>query len=47
MSGRLKIKHARLAVGYAKDDYWLASDLSAGVKWGGNACKRCPHTFLH
>jgi len=34
MSGRLKMKHARLAAGYAKDDYWLASDLgvvSAGV----------------
>jgi len=25
------MKHARLAVGYAKDDCWLASDLSAGV----------------
>jgi len=31
MSGRLKMKHARLAAGYAKDDCWLALDLSAGV----------------
>jgi len=31
MSGRLKMKRGRLAVGYAKDDYWLASDLPAGV----------------
>jgi len=31
MSGRLKINWGRLAVGYAKDDYWLASDLPAGV----------------
>jgi len=31
MSGRLKMKRARLAVIYAKDDYWLASDLPAGV----------------
>jgi len=29
MSGRLKIKCARLAAGYAKDVYWLASDLPA------------------
>jgi len=25
------MKRARLAVGYAKDNYWLASDLPAGV----------------
>jgi len=25
------MKRARLAVIYAKDDYWLASDLPAGV----------------
>jgi len=31
MSGRLKMKRARLAAGYAKDDYCLASDLSARV----------------
>jgi len=31
MSGRLEMKRARLAVGYAKDDYWLASDMPAGV----------------
>jgi len=31
MSGRLKMKRAWLAVGYAKDDYWLASDLPEGV----------------
>ena len=29
MSGRLKMKCARSAVGYAIDVYWLASDLSA------------------
>jgi len=29
------MKRARLALGYAKDDYWLASDLPAGVLWGG------------
>jgi len=31
MSGRLKVKRVRLAVGYAKDDYWLESDMPAGV----------------
>jgi len=31
MSRRLKMKHARLAAGYAKNECWLASDLSAGV----------------
>ena len=31
MSGKLTMKRARLAVGNAKDDYWLASDLPAGV----------------
>jgi len=31
MSSRLKTKRARLAVGYAKDDYRLAPDLPAGV----------------
>jgi len=31
MSGRLKMKRAKLAVHYAKDDYWLESDLPAGV----------------
>jgi len=31
MSGRLKMKRAKLAAGYGKDDYWLASDLPAGV----------------
>jgi len=25
------MKRARLAAGYAKDNYWLASDLPAGV----------------
>jgi len=25
------MKHARLAAGYAKDDCWLASNLSAGM----------------
>jgi len=25
------MKRAKLAVHYAKDDYWLASDLPAGV----------------
>jgi len=25
------MKCARLAVGYAKDDWWLASDMPAGV----------------
>jgi len=25
------MKRARLAVGYAKDGYWLASDMPAGV----------------
>ena len=30
-SDRLKMKRASLAVGYAKDDYWLASNLPAGV----------------
>jgi len=25
------MKHARLAVGYAKDNYWLASDLPATI----------------
>jgi len=25
------MKRARLAVGYAKDDYWLASDMPAGM----------------
>jgi len=25
------MKRARLAAGYAKDDYWLSSDLPAGV----------------
>jgi len=43
MSDRLKIKCARLAVSYAKDDYWLASDLLAG----GSAGVRTtfPHLF--
>jgi len=31
MSGRLIMKRARLAVGYAKNDYGLAPDLPAGV----------------
>jgi len=31
MSGRLKIKCARLAVDHAEDDYWLASDLPATI----------------
>jgi len=31
MSGRLKMKRAGLAVGYAKNCYWFASDLPAGV----------------
>jgi len=31
MSGRLKMKCARIAVGYAKDDYWLASYLTATI----------------
>jgi len=30
------MKHARLAACYAKDDCWLASDLSEEVQWGGN-----------
>jgi len=29
MSGKLKMKWARWAVGYAKDDNWLASDVPA------------------
>jgi len=38
------MKRARLPVGYAKDDYWLASDLPAAgvVVW-----KRRSQTFLH
>jgi len=31
MSDRLKMKRAGLAVGYAKDDDLLASDMPAGV----------------
>jgi len=30
MSGTLEMKRARLDVDYAKNDYWLASDLPAG-----------------
>jgi len=31
MSGRLKMKSARFTVGYAKNDYRLATDLPAGM----------------
>jgi len=31
MSGRLKTKRAYLAAGYGKDNFWLASDLPAGM----------------
>jgi len=31
MSARLKMKCTRLAVGYAKDDYWLALELPATI----------------
>jgi len=31
MSGRLKTKRAKLAAGYGKEDYGLASGLPAGV----------------
>jgi len=41
------MKRARLAAGYAKDDYWLASDLPAGVWRGGNAWERRSHSFLY
>jgi len=47
MSRRFKMKRAGLAVGYAKDDYWLASDLPAGVWWNGNAWERRSHIFLY
>jgi len=40
MSGRLKMKRARLAVGYARGDYRLTSDLPAGCSGVGKA-------FLH
>jgi len=43
MSDRLKLKRVRLAVGYSNGDYWLASDLPAGVYSGvGTAF---PHFF--
>jgi len=41
------MKRAGLAIDYAKDDYWLASDLPAGVWWSGNALERRSHSFLH
>jgi len=40
------MKRARLAVGYGKDDYWLASDLPAGMQWGVNAWVRRSHSFF-
>jgi len=41
------MKRARLAVGYAKDYYWLATVLPAGMWWVGNGWERRSHIFLH
>jgi len=43
------MKRSRLAVRYAKDDYWLASDLPAGCSGEGTRGNDVPtsHSFLH
>jgi len=43
MSGRLKMKSARLAVGFTKADYRLASDLPAWCSGLGRVVMALPH----